>query len=247
MRARVAEFRSRVSRLRPKTGRYLLEYIKTVEAEREDRVPELRMQLTKELLVRKAIRAEVKKLDRPSKARVFDYAHYLEECQKDRSRRGIAPTVKKVCWWSPTPRSVVIEALKLAEVGANDIVFDLGCGDGRVVVEAARLFGAQAVGFDVDPKRVHEARLKIQKARVRNRAQIRQQSILAIPDLYKATVVYLYLTPKALNQVIPLLVQRCRPGTRVVSVDTSNRHWPAEKVLSLQGWSYQWRVGLWYI
>src|SRR5437773_3899825 len=100
---------------------------------------------------------------------------------------------QRISSWAPTPRRVVIEALRLAEVQSNDLVYDLGCGDGRVVVITARLFGARAIGFEIDPKRLTQTQARIARFGVGDLVQIRRQSMLAIPDLYRATVVYLYL------------------------------------------------------
>jgi SAM-dependent methyltransferase len=241
------ELRTLIAGMSPKTSRYLLDYMKLVQAERLGKIPSLRLRLPRPPFVRKAVGLKVRSLDRETKSEVANYAYYLKMCERARISQIPVRTNQRVCWWSPTPRSVVIEALKLAEVGPDDIVFDLGCGDGRVMVDAAQLFGARAVGFDIDPQRIREARTRIKRSGVEKRVQARQQSILAIPDLYKATVIYLYLTQRALNRVMPILARRCRPGTRIVSVDTWNFRWRAEKELWLRGWRYKWRVGLWYV
>jgi SAM-dependent methyltransferase len=186
-------------------------------------------------------------MDAEMKAELLDYARYLSKCQSVRLEKPTTRSQHKVSWWSPTPRWVVIEALKLAELGPRDVLFDLGCGDGRVVVDSVRLFGAHAVGFDIDPAKVREARARITRAGVVGQARIRLQSILAIPDLYKATIVYLYLTERAIKKVVPVLARRCRKGTRIISVDNSIRRWPAEKKLFLKGNSYRWQIGLWHV
>lgn len=241
------EVRKLITGLTIEGSQYLLDYVDRVQAERSGNPPSRRLRPPREPFVRKALASKISGLDNQTKSEVAGYAQYLKMCQRAEAAQAPLPANQKVCWWSPTPRSVVIEALKLAEVGPQDIVFDLGCGDGRVIVDAARLFGARAVGFDIDPKRIREARNRIKRTRVGNRVQARQRSILAIPDLYKASVVYLYLTQRALSRVIPILAVRCRPGTRIVTVDTWNRQWRPEKELSLAGWRYKWRLGLWYV
>jgi SAM-dependent methyltransferase len=241
------KFRKLIAGLTNEGSQYLLDYVDRVQAERSGNLPSPRLRLPREPFVRKALTSKISGLDNETKSEVAAYAQYLKMCERAGVSQAPLPANQKVCWWSPTPRSVVIEALKLAEVGPEDIVFDLGCGDGRVIVDAARLFGARAVGFDIDPKRIREARGRIKRTRVGNRVQARRRSILAIPDLYKATVIYLYLTQRALSKVIPILAARCRPGTRIVTVDTWNRQWLAEKELSLAGWRYKWKLGLWYV
>jgi SAM-dependent methyltransferase len=186
-------------------------------------------------------------LDPYGKSAVVDYAKYLQRCQRAQNSQRAIPANRKVSWWAPTPQAIVIEALRLAEVTPRDVVFDLGCGDGRVVADAARFFGARAVGFDIDPAKVRQARKRVRVKGVADLVQVRKQSMLAIPDLYKATVLYLYLTQRALNRVIPILKRRCRPGTRLVTVDTWNRRWAPEKEMRVVVRQYRWRIGLWYV
>jgi SAM-dependent methyltransferase len=229
------------------TSRHLLNYIQIIQREKNGGSPPPRLRLPGHPDIQRALGRRIESLDAGKRAEVVDYARYLKVCQRARVSRAPIPANQRVTWWSPTPRKIVIEALNLAETGPRDLLFDLGCGDGRVVVDAARLFGARAVGFDIDAKHVRDARERIKKSGTGNLARVRRQSMLAIPDLYKATLIYLYLTPRALNRVIPIVVRRCRPGTRILSIDTWNRHWPAEKELKLRVYRYKWRVGLWYL
>ncbi len=117
----------------------------------------------------------------------------------------------------PTPQPVVDKMLELARVTRSDIVYDLGCGDGRVVVTAAKRFGARAVGFDIDPVRVAEAYNNIQKHKVAKLVTIEQKDLFTV-DLSPATVVTLYLLPKLNDQLLPQLEQ-LPSGARVVSHD----------------------------
>lgn len=149
--------------------------------------------------------------------------------------------------WTPTPLRVVTEALRLAEVSNDDLVYDLGCGDGRVVVRAAAQFGASAIGFEVDPKKVREARQRILRAGVGGCVRVRREDMLSIRDFLNATVIYLYLPQAAVNRLKPILISRCRPGTRIISVSTWLYHWKTEKELKLRVGRYTWYVGLWKI
>ena len=117
----------------------------------------------------------------------------------------------------PTPPTVVETMLKLAKVSKSDVVYDLGCGDGRIVVTAAKKYGAHAVGFDIDPKRIAEAKENVAKNRVENLVTIEQKDIFTI-DLSPANVVTLYLLPKLNVKLIPQL-QQLAPGSRIVSHD----------------------------
>jgi SAM-dependent methyltransferase len=117
----------------------------------------------------------------------------------------------------PTPQSIVDKMLELARVEGDDVVYDLGCGDGRIVVTAARRYGARAVGFDIDPVRVAEARANVRENGVERLVTIEQKDIFTL-DLSPASVVTLYLLPSLNVQLIPQL-QRMKPGSRVVSHD----------------------------
>ncbi|GIW82294.1 MAG: hypothetical protein KatS3mg105_4101 [Gemmatales bacterium] len=107
--------------------------------------------------------------------------------------------------------------LEVAKVTKNDIVYDLGCGDGRIVVTAAKKFGCKAYGFDVDPKRIKESLDNVKKNRVEQLVTIKQQDIFTL-DLSKASVVTLYLLPSLNVKLIPQL-KKLKPGSRIVSHD----------------------------
>lgn len=117
----------------------------------------------------------------------------------------------------PTPQPVVDKMLELARVKRGELVYDLGCGDGRIVVTAAKRYGARAVGFDVDPQRIAEARENVQSNGVEHLVTIEQKDIFTL-DLRPANVVTLYLLPRLNVRLIPQL-DRMRPGSRVVSHD----------------------------
>src|SRR5215468_10921195 len=101
---------------------------------------------------------------------------------------------KKIVPYVPTPQEVVERMLELAQVKKGDIVYDLGCGDGRIVVTAAKKYGVKAIGFEIDPERIKESHENIQKAGVEKLVEIRQQDILTV-DLSGATVLTMYLLP----------------------------------------------------
>jgi len=117
----------------------------------------------------------------------------------------------------PTPEPVVARMLELARVGSNDLVYDLGCGDGRIVAAAAARHGARAVGYDIDPVRVAEARHTIARYGVERLVQVEQRDIFTL-DLSQASVVALYLLPELNVRLLPQL-ERMKPGARIVSHD----------------------------
>ena len=117
----------------------------------------------------------------------------------------------------PTPQPVVDRMLQMAQVKKGDVVYDLGCGDGRIVVTAAKKFGVRAYGFDIDPDRVAEAKANVKAAKLEHLVTIEQKDIFTL-DLSPASVVTLYLLPKLNVRLIPQLEQ-LKPGSRVVSHD----------------------------
>jgi hypothetical protein len=117
----------------------------------------------------------------------------------------------------PTPQPVVDRMLKMAQVKKDDVVYDLGCGDGRIVVTAAKRYGTRAFGFDIDPQRVAEAKANVKAAKVEHLVTIEQKDIFTL-DLSPASVVTLYLLPQLNVRLIPQL-QKLKPGSRIVSHD----------------------------
>jgi uncharacterized protein (TIGR03000 family) len=121
----------------------------------------------------------------------------------------------------PTPQEVVDKMLELAEVKKGDVVYDLGCGDGRIVVTAAKKYGCKATGFDIDPERVKESLDNVKKNHVENLVRIRQADVFTL-DLRPASVVALYLLPQLNVKLMPQLAQ-LKPGSRIVSHDFDMR------------------------
>jgi SAM-dependent methyltransferase len=119
-----------------------------------------------------------------------------------------------VVYW-PTPQPVVDAMLDLAEVTANDTVYDLGCGDARSLVTAAKRYGAHGVGFDLNPRRVTESIANVRRNHVERLVEIRKADILTV-DLSKADVVFLYLVPSLMTKLAPKLAE-LKPGARVVT------------------------------
>jgi SAM-dependent methyltransferase len=142
----------------------------------------------------------------------------------------------------PTPQVVVDKMLELAELGPDDLVYDLGCGDGRIVVTAAKQ-GARAVGFDVDPDRIKESKDNIARNKVEENAKVLQKDIFT-QDLSGANVVTLYLLPSLNVKLIPQL-EKLKPGSRIVSHDFDMRGVKPEKVVKVKGPTREHTVYLW--
>jgi SAM-dependent methyltransferase len=117
----------------------------------------------------------------------------------------------------PTPQNVVDKMLEVAKVTKNDVLYDLGCGDGRIVITAAKKFGVKAFGFDVDPQRIKESNENAKKAGVENLVKFEKKDVFTV-DLSPATVVTLYLLPELNVRLIPQL-EKLKSGSRIVSHD----------------------------
>ncbi|BAY59994.1 hypothetical protein NIES22_00510 [Calothrix brevissima NIES-22] len=142
----------------------------------------------------------------------------------------------------PTPQPVVDAMLNVAKVGKNDVLYDLGSGDGRIVVTAAQKYGTQGVGIDINPERVAEANQNAQKAGVSDRVKFVQQDLFNT-DLSQATVVTLYLLPDVNIKLRPKLFKELKPGTRIVSHAFDMGDWKPQQTLNVDGKTiYYWVV-----
>jgi len=142
----------------------------------------------------------------------------------------------------PTPQEVVEDMLRLANVRKGDILYDLGSGDGRIAVTAAKKYGIRAVGIDIDPERIREANANAGKAGVTRLVQFRQEDLFKA-DFKEATVVTLYLLPDLNVKLRPRLWNELKPGTRIVSHQFEMGGWKPEKKLESNGHSiYLWTV-----
>jgi SAM-dependent methyltransferase len=132
----------------------------------------------------------------------------------------------------PTPVPVVERMLELAEVKKGDLVYDLGCGDGRILVHAAKKYGARGVGIDLDPVRIDEAKKNAQEAGVSHLVEFRAEDG-TLTDISKATVVTLYMF-KWFNNAIRPKLQALKPGSRVVAHDFDIDDWKPTRVVQLE-------------
>lgn len=141
----------------------------------------------------------------------------------------------------PTPQPVVHRMLELAKVGEGDVLYDLGSGDGRIPVTAAKLHGIRAVGVDIDPRRISEANLNAKRSGVDDKVTFVQGDLFET-DLSKATVVTLYLLP-SLNMKLRPTLEQLEPGTRIVSHDFAMGDWQPDETEKLGSSTiYLWTV-----
>ena len=146
----------------------------------------------------------------------------------------------------PTPQEVVEQMLALAKVTKNDVLYDLGSGDGRIPITAAQKFGTRGVGVDINPQRIREAKENALKAGVTDRVQFRQQDLFKA-DISKATVVTLYLLPEINVELRAKLFKDLKPGTRIVSHDFDMGEWKPERVVQVQGPNREHTIYYWVI
>ena len=134
----------------------------------------------------------------------------------------------------PTPHEVVEDMLRLVDVKKGDVLYDLGSGDGRIPIAAAKMYGVRAVGIDIDPARIAEAQDNARKAGVTHLVEFRQADLF-LSDFREATVVTLYLLPELNVKLRPRLWAELKPGTRIVSHQFDMGDWKAEKKLESSG------------
>ena len=156
-------------------------------------------------------------------------------------------SVRPVVRFEPTPPHIVTAMLELADVTARDVVYDLGCGDGRIAIAAAKRFGAQAVGVEIHAGRVAEAKRNAQQAGVSRRVCFLHQDLFDA-DLRPASVVTLFLLPEANVMLRPKMLRELAPGSRIVSYIHEMGSWKPKKAhysLDRRGWYH--RVYLWTV
>ena len=134
----------------------------------------------------------------------------------------------------PTEQDVVEKMLEMAKVKKDDIVYDLGCGDGRIVCTAAKKYGAKGVGIDIDPDRIRDCMATMKKFGVtKEQVEIRQGDALKVKDLERATVIALYMLPEFMRKLEPQL-KRLKPGTRIVAHDYRFPETEPDQVIEFQ-------------
>ena len=156
------------------------------------------------------------------------------------------PGLKLDAPYVSTPQQAVDAMLRMARVGPSDVVYDLGCGDGRFVINAASLYGARGVGIDLDPRRIAQAREGARSAGVADRVSFRQEDLFTT-DFSEATVVTLFLFAELNARLAPRLRAVLKPGARIVAYEYGIPGWPHQDqaLLAIDGQTY--RIMLWRI
>ena len=154
-----------------------------------------------------------------------------------------------VVYW-PTPQVVVDKMLELAEVKKGDVVYDLGCGDARILVTAAKKYGVKGYGYDIDPERIKDSLENVKKNKVEDLVTIKKADIFTL-DLKDASVVTLYLLPNLNVQLMPQL-EKLKPGSRIVSHDFDMKGAKPKKVVNIKAKNHmgiegEHKVYLWVV
>lgn len=162
-------------------------------------------------------------------------ATVLVQAQETMTRTPDVPYV-------PTREAVVEGMLKLAKVNKDDVLYDLGCGDGRIVITAAKQYGATGTGVDINPERISEANQNAKEAGVTDKVKFVEGDLFET-DFSKATVVTLYLLPNINLKLRPILLEQLKPGTRIVSHAFDMGDWEPEQTINVDGSTiYMWTV-----
>ncbi|HWP57239.1 MAG TPA: methyltransferase domain-containing protein [Candidatus Acidoferrales bacterium] len=160
---------------------------------------------------------------------------------------GLPPETEREIPFAPTPMEVVDRMLEMAEVGPADLVYDLGSGDGRIVIRAAKRFGARGVGIEIDRRLIARARHLAAQEGVSHLVEFRRQDALTA-DLGQASVVALYMFPEFNARLRPILEKQLRPGARVVAHDFPIEGWKPLRAETMPGGIlHQHTVYLWKI
>jgi ubiquinone/menaquinone biosynthesis C-methylase UbiE len=142
----------------------------------------------------------------------------------------------------PTPQEIVEAMLDLGKASKNDVVYDLGCGDGRIVVTAARKYGARGTGVDINPQRIKEANENAHSAGVQEKVRFINRNLFEV-DLSEASLVTLYLLPEVNLRLRPKLLKELKTGSRIVSHSFDMDEWQPDKKVEINGKTlYLWVV-----
>ena len=172
-----------------------------------------------------------------------------KEVEVDLRQADPAKPDKILVRYVPTPDEVVEAMCKLGGVGKDDVVYDLGCGDGRIVITAVRKYGAQrGVGVDIDPQRIRESKENAVRAGIQNKVEFRQADVLEIKDLADASVVMLYMGDDLNLRLRPILQKTLKPGSRIVSHRFTMGDWkPLESKRITDGYGAEYDIHLWKV
>jgi len=162
--------------------------------------------------------------------------------------KKIDPDFKCRIIYVPTEEVVVEKMLDMAKVKKEDLVYDLGCGDGRIICLAAKKFGAKGVGVDIDPDRIKDCKETMKKYGItKEMVDIRQGDALKVKDLERASVVMFYMLPEFMEKLEPQVLKRLKPGTRLVAHDYPFPNMKPEQVVEFKGPNREHTLYMWTV
>jgi SAM-dependent methyltransferase len=146
----------------------------------------------------------------------------------------------------PTPSEIISSALSLAKIVKGDVIYDLGCGDGRVAIAAAKTWGIRAVGIDIDPNRIQEAKQNAEAAGVERLVEFRLQNLFEC-DFSDASIIFIYLLPHLNLRLKPKLFHQLKPGTRIISRDFDMGDWQPDQLITVREIEEESTIYYWLI
>jgi uncharacterized protein (TIGR03000 family) len=154
----------------------------------------------------------------------------------DMTKLDLKQPDKVVIRWVPTPRDVARKMCEMAKIGKDDIVYDLGCGDGIMIITAVKDAKAKkGIGIDIDPDRVKEAKEAAKEAGIADRIEIRKGDVLDVPSITEASVVMLYMGDEMNMRLRPMLWKSLKPGSRIVSHRFTMGDWKPDRSITMTG------------
>jgi ribosomal protein L11 methylase PrmA len=149
----------------------------------------------------------------------------------------------------PTADEVIFKMFEMGKINKDDVIFDLGCGDGRILYMAAKKFGTRGVGLDINPERIKEAMDQAAKFDVGTLVEIRHGDALKPKDLSDATVVVMYMFPEFMNLWQPIAKEKLKPGTRILSHDYEWNvgNWPPDQTATVRSSTREHKVHMWTV
>jgi len=147
----------------------------------------------------------------------------------------------------PTADEVILKMFEMGKIGNEDVIFDLGCGDGRILYMAGKKFGARGVGLEINPDRIREAMDQAQKYDVGTLVEIRHGDALKPKDLPEASVVVMYMFPEFMNLWLPIAKEKLKPGTRILSHDYAFSDWAPDQTVTVRSSTRDHKVHMWTV
>ena len=168
--------------------------------------------------------------------------YFSESCSSEKEIRETRETLKLDVRWGGTPSRLLEEMFRYAKIEKDDIIYDLGCGDGRIVISAAKKYGIKGVGIDLDPIRIMESEENLQRSGLRSQVKFFCQNLFDV-DISEATVLAIYLNKKVNRRLRPKIFREMKPGSRIVSHNWDMGNWKPDAITKIENRTvYYWML-----